>query len=140
MESAAMVIWCTEKLRSNFHAGLELAYSGVSPDNDSQVADGRDHKELDHYETMQLSPNADADTIQRVYRILAQRYHPDSAGTGVRKFSSTYVRHIASSVILNRAPTTMHAIAKPSSSIGKSSIGLRRPKDPRQNSASVEEF
>jgi curved DNA-binding protein CbpA len=31
---------------------------------------------------MQLSPNADADTIQRVYRILAQRYHPDSAGTG----------------------------------------------------------
>lgn len=31
---------------------------------------------------MQLSPNADADTIQRVYRILAQRYHPDAAGTG----------------------------------------------------------
>ena len=31
---------------------------------------------------MQLSPNADADTIQRVFRILAQRYHPDSQETG----------------------------------------------------------
>ena len=27
---------------------------------------------------MQLSQNADADTVARVYRILAQRYHPDS--------------------------------------------------------------
>ena len=51
-------------------------------DNDSQSADGRSSEELDHYEIMQLSPNADADTIQRVYRILAQRYHPDSIGTG----------------------------------------------------------
>jgi curved DNA-binding protein CbpA len=28
---------------------------------------------------MQLSPNADAETIARVYRILATRYHPDSS-------------------------------------------------------------
>ena len=31
---------------------------------------------------MQLSPNADPDTISRVYRILAARYHPDNAETG----------------------------------------------------------
>jgi curved DNA-binding protein CbpA len=36
----------------------------------------------DFYETLQLSPNADADTIQRVYRLLAQRFHPDNADTG----------------------------------------------------------
>jgi curved DNA-binding protein len=37
---------------------------------------------VDHYETMQISPNADLDTIHRVYRILAQRFHPDNCETG----------------------------------------------------------
>ena len=37
---------------------------------------------LDHYEILQVSPHADTDTIQRVYRLLAQRYHPDNTDTG----------------------------------------------------------
>lgn len=37
---------------------------------------------VDHYETLQISPNAQPDTIQRVYRLLAQMYHPDNANTG----------------------------------------------------------
>jgi curved DNA-binding protein len=37
---------------------------------------------VDHYETMLISPNADLDTIHRVFRILAQRYHPDNQETG----------------------------------------------------------
>jgi curved DNA-binding protein CbpA len=37
---------------------------------------------VDHYETMQISPNADLDTVLRVYRILAQRFHPDNRETG----------------------------------------------------------
>jgi curved DNA-binding protein len=41
-----------------------------------------DVEELDCYEVMQLSPNADAQTIERVYRMLAQRYHPDNVDTG----------------------------------------------------------
>lgn len=36
----------------------------------------------DYYETLQISPNADPDTIHRVYRLLAQRFHPDTQGTG----------------------------------------------------------
>ena len=36
----------------------------------------------DHYELLQVSRNADFDTIQRVFRILAQRYHPDNQETG----------------------------------------------------------
>ena len=32
---------------------------------------------VDFYELLQLSPNAEAETVQRVFRILAQRYHPD---------------------------------------------------------------
>jgi len=36
----------------------------------------------DYYEILQLSPNADPEMIHRVYRLLAQRYHPDNADTG----------------------------------------------------------
>jgi curved DNA-binding protein CbpA len=37
---------------------------------------------VDHYEVLQLSPRAGADTVERVYRLLAKRYHPDNASTG----------------------------------------------------------
>jgi curved DNA-binding protein CbpA len=36
----------------------------------------------DLYEVLQINRNADPDTIQRIFRILAQRYHPDNATTG----------------------------------------------------------
>lgn len=36
----------------------------------------------DHYEALQISPNAELDTVHRVYRLLAQRFHPDNAETG----------------------------------------------------------
>ena len=37
---------------------------------------------LDYYEVLQISPNADPDTVHRVYRLLAQRFHPDNQSTG----------------------------------------------------------
>lgn len=37
---------------------------------------------VDHYEVLQISPNADQETIHRVYRIQAQRFHPDNVDTG----------------------------------------------------------
>lgn len=37
---------------------------------------------VDHYELMQISPHAEPGTIQRVYRMLAARYHPDNPETG----------------------------------------------------------
>ncbi len=36
----------------------------------------------DYYEFLEISPQATQETIHRVYRYLAARYHPDSAGTG----------------------------------------------------------
>jgi curved DNA-binding protein CbpA len=36
----------------------------------------------DYYEVLQISPNADPDTVHRVYRLLAQRFHPDNQSTG----------------------------------------------------------
>ena len=38
--------------------------------------------DVDHYETLQISANAEPETIHRVYRLLAQRYHPDNSETG----------------------------------------------------------
>lgn len=34
---------------------------------------------IDYYELLQLSPNADTDTIERVFRHLAKKLHPDNA-------------------------------------------------------------
>jgi curved DNA-binding protein CbpA len=36
----------------------------------------------DYYELLQISPSAEPETIHRVYRLLAQRYHPDNQQTG----------------------------------------------------------
>jgi curved DNA-binding protein CbpA len=36
----------------------------------------------DYYESLQVSQNADFETIERVYRFLAKRYHPDNPQTG----------------------------------------------------------
>ena len=36
----------------------------------------------DYYEFLQISPSAEADTIHRVYRFLAARFHPDNRDTG----------------------------------------------------------
>jgi hypothetical protein len=37
---------------------------------------------VDYYEFLQISPNADVDTVHRVYRFLAARLHPDNPSTG----------------------------------------------------------
>lgn len=36
---------------------------------------------VDYYEVLQISKNAHADTIDRIFRLLAQRYHPDNKET-----------------------------------------------------------
>src|SRR5882724_11433901 len=49
---------------------------------------------VDYYEVLEISPNASLETIQRVYRILAQRFHPDNPDTGdsstFREISNAY--------------------------------------------------
>src|SRR5262249_15353589 len=37
---------------------------------------------VDYYEILQISPNAEPETVHRVYRLLAQRFHPDNQDTG----------------------------------------------------------
>jgi curved DNA-binding protein CbpA len=38
--------------------------------------------EIDHYEVLQIGRNADTETVHRVYRIMAARFHPDNPRTG----------------------------------------------------------
>jgi curved DNA-binding protein len=48
----------------------------------------------DYYEILQVSPNAEAETIQRLYRLLAHRFHPDNRESGneerFRELSEAY--------------------------------------------------
>lgn len=90
----ATVLWCTEDPSSGYRVGLEFldVKSGRSSENSHQRASQEsdyksrnvtsDFQDLDYYEIMQLSPNADNETLHRVYRLLAQRYHPDNSETG----------------------------------------------------------
>jgi curved DNA-binding protein len=49
---------------------------------DPRVAKAAPEETIDHYEFLQISPNADVETIHRVYRFLAARLHPDNPKTG----------------------------------------------------------
>ena len=37
---------------------------------------------VDYYELLQISPKAELETIERIYKMLAARYHPDNPETG----------------------------------------------------------
>ena len=39
---------------------------------------------IDYYELLEISPNATSETIERIFRYFAQRYHPDNPQTGDR--------------------------------------------------------
>src|SRR5438105_3187548 len=73
---------CTKVLRRFAYPPLP----GPTRDCAVNPAGGRMRQQADdfsdHYEALQLSPNADSETVDRVYRILAKRYHPDNQQTG----------------------------------------------------------
>jgi curved DNA-binding protein CbpA len=41
-----------------------------------------DERPVDYYEVLQVNASAELETIERVYRLLAQRFHPDNQQTG----------------------------------------------------------
>jgi curved DNA-binding protein CbpA len=58
----------------------------------------------DHYETLQCSPRADNETIERVFRHLANRYHPDNRDSGnAEKFAELVAAHDVLSDPVQRA-------------------------------------
>ncbi|MBK5290287.1 MAG: DnaJ domain-containing protein [Acidobacteriia bacterium] len=85
------VVLCTQRSRG-FRAGIvfdeDIDWTGTRHSSQAQ----RPNKELldesnpDFYEVLQLSPKADLDTVHRVFRIMAQRYHPDNQSSGDSEF------------------------------------------------------
>ena len=64
---------------------------------------------VDFYEVLQISPNADPDTVQRVFRLLAQRFHPDNTETGdADRFRSMHEAYSVLSVPEKRAQYDVH--------------------------------
>ena len=48
---------------------------------------------VDYYELLQLSPNADEDTIHRVFRHLAKKCHPDAGVGDADRFRQLVIAH-----------------------------------------------
>src|ERR1041385_4100014 len=89
------ITWCNEDPNGGFKAGIEFLDGKAEREEAQQNNRNNNHQnhqnqgtvppefqQQDYYEVMQLSPNADTETIHRVYRLLAQRYHPDNTETG----------------------------------------------------------
>jgi hypothetical protein len=78
----ARTTWCRKQPSGRFRVGLTFDEEPQAKDAPRQE-DPRPIRETDdYYEVLQLSPSADLDTIHRVYRLLAQRCHPDNPDTG----------------------------------------------------------
>jgi len=61
-------------------------------------------KRPDYYEILQISQNAEPDTIGRVFRLFAQRFHPDNQQTGdASKFRLIHEAYSALSDPVTRA-------------------------------------
>jgi curved DNA-binding protein CbpA len=99
-------IECTKELRPGTEAYVESAEASVSAEcvvahctqrgnkfqiglEFKEIADGRPRfgtrtaePEPDYYDILQISPKAEVETINRVFRIMAARFHPDNPETG----------------------------------------------------------
>ena len=73
------VVWCSPAKDGKFAAGVTFL---VIPDSSASASGAKGSDSVDYYEILQLSRNASPDTIQRVFRMLAKRYHPDNPETG----------------------------------------------------------
>jgi curved DNA-binding protein len=50
---------------------------------------------IDYYDLMQISPNADEETIQQVFRFLAKKWHPDHQQADAERFNLLIEAHKA---------------------------------------------
>lgn len=75
MHARAAVRWRRAILGGLHRAGLQFLPSDAA-------AGPAEPAESDYYEILQVNPKASVETIHRVYRILAQQFHPDNQETG----------------------------------------------------------
>jgi hypothetical protein len=78
----ARVRWCEPAKEGLFRSGLHFDDSAEEESRKDKEETLESEAPPDYYEVLQLSPRADADAIHRVFRVLAQRYHPDNRESG----------------------------------------------------------
>ena len=79
----ARVMWTVANAGGGFRSGLVFEQEfdpGAKPDAEEPQKVSEDAVDL--YEVLQINPKADMDTIHRVFRLLAQRFHPDNHESG----------------------------------------------------------
>lgn len=83
VEGESVVVHCTRR-GLKFHIGLELReeIETNQPHPPKMSRETKTTADPDYYDVLQISPKADMETIHRVYRIMAVRFHPDNPETG----------------------------------------------------------
>ena len=70
---------CTRR-GMKYHVGLELG--DPMKDRPGTPGASKTERDADYYDVLQISPKADQETVHRVFRIMAARFHPDNPQTG----------------------------------------------------------
>jgi curved DNA-binding protein CbpA len=79
IETDCVVVHATRR-GAKFQIGLEFR---DEPTNHVRMAGGQaPDAETDYYDILQISPTAELETVHRVFRIMAARFHPDNPETG----------------------------------------------------------
>ena len=86
IEGDCEVVHCTWE-GTKFHIGFEFREDRKQaeeprPHQEARVEQSRIDRDPDYYETLQISRKADYQTINRVFHIMAARFHPDNPETG----------------------------------------------------------
>lgn len=64
---------------------------------------------MDHYRTLQVTRNADAEVIERAYKALSLKYHPDRAPTAQRAEATRRMQRINDAYSVLREPAKRRA-------------------------------
>ena len=81
-QEVAQVVHCRLIDKGAYRSGLAFDQVFERAEDMNRARPQHDDSFVDYYEALQISPQADSETIQRVYRLLAQRYHPDNTESG----------------------------------------------------------
>lgn len=61
---------------------------------------------MDHYRTLQVARDADPEVIERAYKALARKYHPDRAATGRQERATEHMQRINEAYRVLRDPAS----------------------------------
>lgn len=76
-----LVTHCTQR-GMKYHIGFEFTGAAKSAAQEPAIPKSGADGDADYYDVLQIGPKAETETINRVFRIMAVRFHPDNAETG----------------------------------------------------------